>query len=201
MIDNKVSHHEFMQNPQAIPYMMQAAVVNPMEIIDRKIVTPFESFPEIVIDTNNTQCQIQQNGIDLRFADAKIALGVTTFSTQEGKTLKCSYNDIPMIDDTSKYLCFSKGEMYSMTFMEYAEIPEGMMAMICVRSSINRFSGTILSGLYDSGFRGQIAAIYRPSIDTKVEVGYRMAQIVFFRADSYRLYAGQYQDQKGHINK
>ena len=198
MIDNK-AFPEFMQNPQAITHMMQAAVVNPMEIIDRKIITSFQSFPEIVLDTNDAQCQIQQNGIDLRFANAKIALGVTIFSMQEGKSLKCSYGDGTIVD--GRCVHFSKGEMYSMNFMEYVEVPEGMMATIYTRSSINRYSGTIISGLYDSGFRGQIGAIYRPNIDTKVEVGYRMAQIVFFRADSYRLYAGQYQDQRGHINK
>lgn len=172
-------------------------IINPQKILDDKVVTAAEGEAELILDPKNSECQLQQNGVDLRLSKAYLASGFSRFTIRKANDHKCSYEE--MIPDQVGYLYFRIGQQYALDFAEYVDIPENMCAYLFMRSSINRYSGTFLTALYDAGFRGRIGGIYRPTIDTTIEVGCRIAQIVFIESDSHRLYTGQYQDQKSQV--
>lgn len=167
---------------------MKKGIISPKEILEKKIVYTAPGAPEIDIKE-----QMQQVGIDLRLARAQLVKGIARFT--KGATDKPLFHDLQVSNGC--YL-FKAGEQYSLDFYEDVSVPEDMAAQIINRSSINRHSGVITSGVYDPGFRskGGCGAMFRPTIDTTIEVGFRVAQIVFFSAESATLYDGQYQDSK-----
>lgn len=173
------------------------AIVNPKWILDSGYVRPHEGRPEIITDPDDGECALQQNGIDLRLDEVYVADGATQFSLHKKRDHRCRY--LKLEPSAENDFLFFPGKQYAWDFFEAVEIPEGTAAYLFVRSSINRYSGIFLSGLYDSGFRGRIGGIFRPYLPTTIERGCRMAQIVFFKADSYRTYDGQYQDQKAQV--
>lgn len=173
-----------------------APVVNPKDIFDMGAVRPFDEFPAINIDIDHPDCALQQNGIDLRLAEVYVAAGSTSFRVDKTQDNRCSYHPIPLNNDNSFY--FEVGKQYSVDFMEWIEVPKDMMAYVFVRSSVNRYSGNVVTGLWDQQFKGRLGAIFRPSVPTRMEYGFRMAQVVFFYADGYRPYTGQYLNQTSH---
>ena len=86
---------------------------------------------------------------------------------------------------------------FDILFNEYVKIPKDMCALIITRSSLNRMGAFVLSGVYDSGFENKIGCILRTH-STKIitEKDTRIAQIVFFKADSDSLYNGKYQKKQ-----
>lgn len=176
---------------------LTAAIVDPKYVLDQGWVTPFNEFPDIVVDSEDGECALQQNGIDLRLAEASMAIGNSRFTLYKEEEERCSYH--PLQPDQKSIFTFQAGKQYAVEFMEWIDIPENMSAYILMRSSFNRYSGTLLSAWWDSGFRGRLGCIYRPSVDTTVEFGVRMAQVVFIRSDSCRSYEGQYKDQTSQV--
>lgn len=175
-----------------------ATIVNPKHILEIGAVRPAEGFPGIITDTADPNCALQQNGIDLRLASVAIAAGGTSFFVDKRRDVRCEYHEIPINNDNT--FAFRVGQQYSVDFMEWIEVPKDMAAYMFLRSSVNRFSGTVFTGLWDAGFKGRLGGIYRPSVLTRIEYGFRMAQIVFFYSDSHRMYEGQYQNQLSHVN-
>lgn len=170
-----------------------SAIVNPQEILDVGAVRPLEDFPPIITDHTHPDCALQQNGIDLRLSNVFMAAGATSFFIDKSRDQRCDYHQIYLNNDDT--FSFVAGKQYCIDFMEWVEVPQNMMAYIFLRSSVNRYSGMVTTALWDSGFRGRLGGVFRPWVNTRVEYGFRMAQIVFFHADSYRLYEGQYQGQ------
>lgn len=168
------------------------AVVSPRRVLELGAVRSFETYPPIVTDFNDPECAIQQNGVDLRLAEAAVARGDTRFTLDKNRTKKCEYHIMQPKDNLFEFIA---GYQYALDFMEWVEVPENMMAYIFMRSSINRYAGSLLVGMWDSGFKGRLGAIFRPLVCTTIEVGFRVAQIVFFKAEAARLYSGQYQNQ------
>lgn len=173
-----------------------AAIVNPFIVLKEGWISPFEGNPAIIIDANDDECALQQNGIDLRLDSVDVAEGGSIFTLYKKGDQRCKYYNLE--PDASGNFTFFPGRQYGINFMEWIEVPERMCAYIFMRSSINRYSGTFFSALWDAGFRGRLGGVFRPTVTTIIERGYRIAQIVFFKSDSYRLYDGQYQDQKTH---
>lgn len=172
---------------------LTAATVDPQFILDSGFVTALDGYPDIVTDLDSEECALQQNGIDLRLAEASVAGGTSRFTVNKASDSRCTYH--PMQPDASGMFLFQAGKQYGVDFMEHITIPDNMSAYIVMRSSFNRYSGMLLSAWWDSGFRGRLGCIFRPTIDTTVEVGVRMGQVIFLRSDSCRQYDGQYQDQ------
>ena len=181
-------------NPDSPP---QAAIVNPKHILDIGAVRPYEGRPVIITDPKDGECALQQNGIDLRLDEVQVAEGFTSFHLNKVGDNKCSY--FPVVPSYDGMFHLEPFKQYAFDFMEEIEVPVGMAAYLFIRSSMNRYSGIFTVGLYDSGFRGRLGGIFRPFIETYIQGGCRVAQIVFFHADSFRPYEGQYQDQKGQV--
>jgi len=176
--------------------VQSGAIINPSIVLREGWVRPFEGNPVIITDLNDGECALQQNGIDLRLDSIDIAEGGSIFTLYKKSDQHCKYYNLE--SDATNNFTFFPGHQYGINFMEWVEVPERTCAYIFMRSSINRYSGTFFSALWDSGFKGRLGGVFRPSVTTIIERGYRIAQIVFFKSDSHRLYDGQYQGQKTH---
>ena len=161
--------------------------INPKYILEQKIVHPAPNQPNII-----EKDQLQQNGIDLRLAKAEKVVGVYEMYMDNKKDVRPDFIELQVVDNC---YYFEPGCQYALTFMEDVKVPSGMCATVIHRSSLNRFSSTIFSGLYDAGYEssGGCGAMMRPLIKTRIEIGTRVAQIVFDKAEEASLYDGQYQ--------
>lgn len=84
-----------------------------------------------------------------------------------------------------------KGYDFSSNF--HVTLPEGVAAELIIRSTLNRSGVFLTSGLYDSGFSGQVAGMLRISNGTfKLAPNTRVGQIKFLKSDAGGLYAGGY---------
>jgi deoxycytidine triphosphate deaminase len=161
--------------------------INPKTILDNKILVAVPGFSPI-----DEKQQLQQNGIDVRLAKAEKVVGVHEMYLDKNKDKRPDLIEMQVVDGCYH---FEPGYQYALTFMEDVKVPSGMCATVVHRSTVNRFSGTLLSALFDGGFesKGGCGAMFRPNVKTKIEVGCRVAQIVFDSAEEASLYNGQYQ--------
>lgn len=75
----------------------------------------------------------------------------------------------------------------------FVDIPEGVAALLIIRSTFNRNGIFLTSGLYDSGFKGHVAfAIHNRSDYAIVKQGTRIGQIIFVESNSQGTYSGGY---------
>lgn len=81
----------------------------------------------------------------------------------------------------------------------YCNIPEGVAAMLIIRSTLNRGGLSLAAGLYDSKFQGNIGFVIRNhrSVEALIEIGSRVGQIMFLPSDSVGGYAGGYNTVQG----
>lgn len=78
-------------------------------------------------------------------------------------------------------------------------LPTGVAAFIIGRSTLNRNSIFLTSGLYDSGFSGYIGCqLHNNGQSAIIERGARIGQIVFVEAASAKSYSGQYNNLSEH---
>lgn len=83
----------------------------------------------------------------------------------------------------------------------YVEVPEGVAALLIVRSTFNRGGVFVTSGLYDSGYKGNIGAALHNNGNTAAGVGkgVRVGQIIFVKSESVGLYVGGYNHEAGSV--
>lgn len=135
--------------------------------------------------------QLQQNGIDLKIEKIERIVGVgriykdkTDLSDIKYKTIDTS-NDLWRLDG---------GFAYKLTFSSSIKVPEDKMGVIIHRSSLARCGAFIFSGIYDSGFEGQLGAFLHTTNSLVIEKDARLAQLIITEASSRELYKGQYQN-------
>jgi deoxycytidine triphosphate deaminase len=140
--------------------------------------------------------QVQPNAIDFtldrvmwidRQSPARI--------TEQGKSMRASgelhVSDLGMWNLTGE-------SVFDGTSDVYVEVPEGVAAILYTRSTFARNGVFIMSGLYDSGYKGPIGfTIYTPGGDIQVAPGTRIGQIAFIHSESAGMYAGGYNHDKG----
>lgn len=142
------------------------------------------------------QKQIQPNAIDfsldeVRWLDSKSPAKIT-------ETMK-QMRECPLLaTDELGMWTLSGNQVYDGTSEIYVEIPEGVAAILYTRSSFTRNGIFITSGLYDSGFKGQIGfTIYTVGGGLIVAPGTRIGQIAFIKSDSAGVYAGGWNHKQG----
>lgn len=90
------------------------------------------------------------------------------------------------------------GRVYDGTSDVYIEVPEGMAAILYTRSSFARNGVFIMSGLYDSGYKGHIGfTIYTIGGSIEIEKGTRIGQVALVAADTAKMYAGGWNHEEG----
>lgn len=90
---------------------------------------------------------------------------------------------------------------YDIEFNEYIKLPQGVAALLLLRSTFVRAGHSMFSGLYDQGFENFAGAVIHVEGPTFIESDMRTAQIVFVRSTgSGQLYAGGYNFKEGDVN-
>lgn len=160
-------------------------VINPKEAHDREIIT---SLPN----------HIQGNSVDLSVKEVyRIDGGIKIAS--DGKRELPPYKKVkPKIIRWKDGLwrntfVFSPRHLYQVEFVEQVAIPEDMCGLTFLRSSMFKSGASGETGLFDSGYFGGTGMTISVKFKSQVEVGACIAQMVFFSAESYKMYNGIYQ--------
>ena len=140
----------------------------------------------------NEEAQIQPNGIDVRVKNVEL-IGNTSFKLLISGTQHASRIQIDkhIVDGEETFRVFP-GRAFNFECYEWVTIPAGLVACIYMRSTLNRNGILVGCGLYDSGFSGPVSFTVYPSSNGIIQVGVRVAQIVFYKSDGESLYSGSY---------
>lgn len=167
-------------------------VINPKEILERNII----QIPEDV-DIDKI---LQPNGIDLYLSSVSEIdqIGASTEVGDNVKTLHRLGRPLPTTKGRleDEYFLLEKNRAYRVETEYNLKLPEDVAACIFVRSTLNRNGVLLGSGLWDSGYDGMIGSTLYPQVNCRLYPPCRFAQIVFFRAESSRLYDGTYNIKK-----
>lgn len=149
---------------------------------------------KIITDLNGDEICCQQNGVDLTLQEVFLVSGSGELF-KDGKKLPeyIKAKHYTSLTAERPFFWFERDCTYSLLFHQYIKLPKDVAALIIHRSSLLRMGGRITSGLYDSGFENQIGAFLYSTNSLRIEKGTRIAQIIFFKAESNSLYEGQYQ--------
>ena len=153
-------------------------------------------------DFNWDEC-IQPNAIDFTLDRAyEPQTGVHTIIGKSSKQLPSfDEKETESIDfnNQSRYFSIPPGQAIDGVSNMYVSLPSGVAALLVVRSTLNRGNCTLTSGLYDSGFKGNIgfSIFNRGTVEAYIEKGARVGQIMFIPSDHAKLYAGGYNHDDG----
>lgn len=163
-------------------------ILNPKTAIKKGWIT----FPDKPMENN----QLQPNGIDLRIRKA-IKLPIhKPLKLFKDKTIPVDwYVPEGSYHGEGETVIFDRGMPYLVETFEYVKIPRGVVAYIYGRSTLNRNGVFARSSLYDSGFEDYAGFSVFPFVPVEIEIGVRLAQIVFFEGKESRTYKGQYGNQ------
>lgn len=147
--------------------------------------------------------QVQPNAID--FTLDKVMILNTDIIATIGETHKTMrplypYSLTPAyhLDPVETYWALEGLRVYDGMSDMYVEVPEGVAAVLYTRSTFARNGVFITSGLYDSGFKGNIGfTIYTIGGPINIDPGTRIGQIAFIGAESAGVYAGGYNHEQG----
>lgn len=91
-----------------------------------------------------------------------------------------------------------RGRCYDFMSNFHVTIPEGVAALLIIRSTLNRSGVFLTSGIFDSGYSGNIAGMLRVGAgDFRLAPNTRIGQIMFIESDSAGLYTGGYNHAAG----
>lgn len=101
-------------------------------------------------------------------------------------------------EDVNGWIVFAKSYVECLSDM-YVNLPEGVAAMLRIRSTLARNGLILQSGLYDSGFSGHVGCVLHNLHTSDAYIGYqsRIGQIMFVKSDSVGLYEGGYNHEQG----
>jgi deoxycytidine triphosphate deaminase len=140
--------------------------------------------------------QVQPNAIDFTL-DTLLALNPTSpaIVSEKGKTMRPPHPIPVSVQGTWELL---PGIVYDGTSEMYVEVPEGVAAILYTRSTLVRNGVFLLSGLYDSGYKGHIGfTVYPIGGSIEIAPGTRVGQIAFVSAESAGVYAGGWNHAEG----
>ena len=140
----------------------------------------------------NKETQLQPNGIDVRVKNIEL-IGNTSFKLFISDTTHSTRTQVKrsVVDGKETFRVFP-GRAFSVECYEWVTIPVGVAARVHTRSRLNRNGIFVGSGLYDSGFSGPVGFTFYPFSNGIIQVGVRVAQIVFYRSEEGSLYNGSY---------
>ncbi len=138
--------------------------------------------------------QVQPNAIDFTLDEVfSVNLANTFVVSEGGKQMRggAKVSPVPQRDGSGDFWVLVD-PVYDCLSNMYVEVPEGVAALLVIRSTFNRNGIYLTSGLYDSGYKGHIGFVLHNIGTTKVGVGTRVGQIIFVESSNAGIYAGQY---------
>ncbi len=152
-------------------------------------------FPTWMDETFQQKC-IQPNALDIT-CDRLFAINQeNTFVLSETtKQMRGSYEQYAYSDwwDMQPHTC------YDMMSDFYVSVPAGVAGIFVTRSTLNRNGLQVTSGIWDSGFVGNLGGVITNNSGiTKLAPHTRVCQLAFIKSeDSGILYAGGYNTKQG----
>lgn len=155
---------------------------------------------------NNQNVQVQPNAIDFTL-DRLFNINDNEFivckdpanANKEMKQMRGGAELAPSPDRRTGVQFFNLDTgSYDMLSDVFVELPDGVAAMLVTRSTFVRNGLFLVSGLYDTGFKGHVGCVLHNMLGAaKVEKGTRVGQIIFIEASSAGVYAGGYNHAAG----
>ncbi len=151
----------------------------------------------------NPEKQVQPNAIDFT-ADKAFQINQKDFYVSE--TYKEMRGSVPLDPRPTYYEGKGRNSWFidgrgMLDFLSdvYVSLPQGVAAQLVIRSTLARNGIQLMSGLYDSGFKGHIGFLLhnRHEIEAVIAEGTRVGQIIFVQSDSSKLYKGEYNHELG----
>lgn len=139
--------------------------------------------------------QIQPNAIDFTVDAISGIYGNHCYIGEDSKSMR---GQIQLEVDPEGNFNLQAQQSYDISSNMYVEVPEGKAALLILRSTFVRNGMSLSSGLYDSGFKGNIGAVlHTNTANAAIQKGVRIGQIMFIDSDSAGKYAGGYNTEAG----
>jgi dUTP pyrophosphatase len=140
--------------------------------------------------------QIQPNGFDLSVAELGRLAGPAAIGRSNADRVLPAIEPLAFGEDG--WVELAPGA-YQVIFNETVDVPNDLMALGRPRSSLCRSGATVITAVWDAGYRGRSTALLvveNPS-GLRLERGARIMQLVFFTLDAPTAegYAGAYQGE------
>lgn len=143
---------------------------------------------------------IQMHALDIRI-DRLYRITSGFFVPEEGKTSQSNKEEqLPVVETVMppREVFILMPGVYSFDAVQTVEMAEGEAGWLVPRSSMTRNGVDVRSALYDAGYKGGINGIivvHNPH-GCSIERNARIAQFVIAKAETAKLYDGQYQGGK-----
>lgn len=146
------------------------------------------------IEDWKSHCFLSPNAVDFTLDTLKILQAETARVSESGKKMRV-LDDVHLFEEGWS---LEYGRVYDGTSNMYVDLPEGIAAIIYTRSTLARNGVFLMSGLYDSGYRGHVGfTIYPIGGGIIIAPGTRVGQIAFVAAESATMYAGGWNHAEG----
>lgn len=143
--------------------------------------------------TNIRPSDIQPNAVDLRIGRV-LGIGAGQFEISENEKRHLQKNEIYPIDG---WFELDPG-CYEVIMLNEVEMGEGEAGWVITRSTLSRNGIFITGGLYDSGYKGVMAATLNLMRRMRIEQFTRIGQFLIFDAEMAHKYDGDYGTGKAH---
>lgn len=141
---------------------------------------------------------VTENGIDLRI-DKQYAVIKEDLENVLILLDKSNSSNLFQIFESEQYIPIRPGEFILATTVEYVELPEDLIALCELRSSLARWGLAIPPTVVDAGFKGQLTIeIFNNSKRTiHIPVYTPFLHLIFIKCEGAKPYQGFYQGQRG----
>jgi len=166
--------------------------------------------PRVAIDNGwitgiaNPEVQVQPNAVDftldkLYTIDDRIGFVISEEKKKMRSVYEMSTSPSWDGDGMAKYWRLGSRCVYDGMSNVYVDLPEGVAAMLIIRSTFNRNGIFLTSGLYDSGFKGHLGFVLHNQTNgyALIAPGTRVGQVIFVSSDSASMYAGGWNHEEG----
>jgi deoxycytidine triphosphate deaminase len=160
------------------------------------------TFPKWVTDEERAK-YIQPNAIDFTMdnvqmidKEASHTYGISLVRITETDKKMPQAIFVPQGEDGVFRL--APDEVYDVMSDFYVDVPVGVCAMLYLRSTFSRCGVRLSSGLYDTGFKGNIGCtLVNHGVTVTTQLRTRVGQIAFLTSDSAKEYAGGWNTANG----
>lgn len=147
--------------------------------------------------SNVDEDMIQMHALDIRIATLYKGSGILMLKDKE--TIHRSTMEVPyeVTVDGLRMFCLEPQTAYTFNSLSSIEMAEGEAGYIIARSSLTRNNVVVGSALYDAGYKGGINGyiVNQGFQRAYIEVGARVGQFLILKAETAKLYNGQYQQK------
>ncbi len=170
-------------------------------------ISPTKDIENKWVSGNITPECIQPNGIDFRltrlFAPDVLKTNSFVLTNKHKTSLKYSERDTykyTIEDDLVDGWSLAPMVCYDFASDIRLHIPNDVACLLFQRSTLNRNQVRISSGVWDSGFDGNIGGqiVNMHTTSCVLEQNVRVGQVVFIKAQAAKAYNGQYQNLQEH---